>query len=79
MLIRLGVCVCYGETVRERFERTESNTESNCALFGHMPGARFSDGANQAIEVAMGTLSKPDWKKVFDKQSLDESIRMIVN
>jgi len=41
MLIRLGVCVCYGETVREGFERTESNTESNCALFGPMPGERW--------------------------------------
>ncbi|MEN9774820.1 MAG: hypothetical protein RL322_1890 [Pseudomonadota bacterium] len=41
MLIRLGVCVCYRVTVREGFERTESNTESNCALFGHMPGERW--------------------------------------
>lgn len=48
-------------------------------LFGHIPGAKFSDGANQAIEAAMGTMFKPDWKKVFEKQSLDESIRMIVN
>lgn len=38
MLIRLEVCVCYGETVREGFERTESNTESNCALFSPMAG-----------------------------------------
>jgi len=48
-------------------------------LFGHIPGAKFSDGANQAIEAAMGTMFKPDWKNVFEKQSLDESIRMIVN
>jgi hypothetical protein len=38
MLIRLRVCVCYRQTVREGFERTESNTESNGALFGPMPG-----------------------------------------
>ena len=48
-------------------------------LFGHIPGARFSDGANQAIESAMGTMFKPDWKKVFEKESLDASIRMIVD
>ena len=33
--------MCCGETVREGFERTERNTESNCALFGPMPGGRW--------------------------------------
>lgn len=47
-------------------------------LFGHIPGARFSDGANKAIERAMSNLFKRDWKKVFEKSALDESIRMIV-
>ena len=34
----LAVCVCFSERVREGFERTESNTESNCALFSPLPG-----------------------------------------
>ena len=34
----LAVCVCFSERVREGFERTESNTESNYALFSPIPG-----------------------------------------
>jgi hypothetical protein len=48
-------------------------------LFGHIPGAQFSDGAKKAIEKAKTMLFKPDWKKVFEKKSIDESIRMIVD
>jgi len=39
MLIRFGVCVCCGETVREGFENTENNIESNYAILGPMPRA----------------------------------------
>ena len=48
-------------------------------LFGHLPGARFSDAAYKAIERAKSTLFKPDWKKVFDREEVEESIRQIVS
>jgi hypothetical protein len=48
-------------------------------LFGHVPGAQFSDGAKKAIEKAKSTLFRPDWKKVFEKDAIDESVRMIVD
>lgn len=47
-------------------------------LFGHIPGAQFSDGARKAIEHAKQRMFRPDWKDVFDKKSVDESVRMIV-
>ncbi len=47
-------------------------------LFGHIPGAQFSDGAKRAVEKAKETLFRPDWKKVFETQAVDESVRMIV-
>ncbi len=46
-------------------------------LFGHLPGAQFSDGAKKAIERAKRTLFQPDWKNVFEPQSLAESIHAI--
>ena len=46
-------------------------------LFGHLPGAQFSDGAKNAIERAKRTLFQPDWKNVFEPQSLAESIHAI--
>ena len=45
--------------------------------FQMFEGARFSDGAIKAIEKAQATLFQPDWKKVFDKESIDRSIRDI--
>lgn len=42
--------------------------------FQMFEGARFSDGALKAIEKAQSTLFKPDWKKVFDKAAIDQSI-----
>lgn len=47
-------------------------------LFGHLPGAQFSDGAKKAVERAKQTLFRPDWKKVFERQAVDESVRQIV-
>ena len=46
-------------------------------LFGHLPGAQFSDGAKNAIERAKTSLFRPDWKKVFEPAALTESIHAI--
>jgi D-apionate oxidoisomerase len=46
-------------------------------LFGAMPGATFSDGANAAVARAKKDLFQPDWKKVFEPAAIEESIRMI--
>lgn len=40
-------------------------------------GAQFSDGALVAIEKAKSDIFQPDWKKVFEKEALDRSIRDI--
>jgi hypothetical protein len=47
-------------------------------LFGHIPGAQFSDGAKKAIERAKVAMFRPDWRSVFEKEALDESVRSIV-
>jgi hypothetical protein len=46
-------------------------------LFGHLPGAQFSDAAKKAVEQAKRSLFQPDWKKVFEPAAVAESIRMI--
>jgi hypothetical protein len=46
-------------------------------LFGHLPGAQFSDAAKKAVEQAKRSLFRPDWKKVFEPEAVAESIRMI--
>ncbi len=46
-------------------------------LFGHLPGAQFSDGAKNAIERAKSSLFKPDWKRVFEPDAVTESIHQI--
>lgn len=38
----------------------------------------FSDGAKVAIEKAKSKIFQPDWKKVFDREHLKESVRDIV-
>ncbi len=38
----------------------------------------FSDGAKKAIELAKRDLFQPDWKKVFERQHLQESVAKIV-
>lgn len=38
----------------------------------------FSDGAKVAIEKAKEKIFQPDWKKVFDREHLKESVRDIV-
>lgn len=47
-------------------------------LFGHLPGAVFSDAANRAVEHAKRSVFQPDWKKVFEPSAVDESIKLIV-
>ncbi len=47
-------------------------------VFELFEGARFSDGAIQAIEKARAEIFQPDWKKVFRKENLDRSINDIV-
>jgi len=46
-------------------------------LFGHLPGAQFSDGAKNAIARAKTTLFQKDWKKLFEPDALAESIHAI--
>ena len=46
-------------------------------LFGHLPGAQFSDGAKKAIERAKVSMFRPDWKKVFEPDAVAESIQQI--
>ena len=47
-------------------------------VFELFEGARFSDGAILAIEKAKEKIFQPDWKKVFEKDALDQSVREIV-
>lgn len=46
-------------------------------LFGHLPGAQFSDGAKRAIENAKTSMFQPDWKKVFEPDAVTASILQI--
>jgi hypothetical protein len=46
-------------------------------LFDKLPGVRMSDAANKAVERAKTEIFVPDWKKVFDKGAITESIKMI--
>src|SRR5712692_10271401 len=46
-------------------------------VFQLFEGATFSDGALKAIDEAKRTLFQPDWKKVFEREAILESIRQI--
>ena len=46
-------------------------------LFGELEGAVFSDGAQKAMQKAQKDLFQPDWKKVFEKDAVWQSIRDI--
>jgi len=48
-------------------------------VFQLFPGATFSDGALKAIDAAKRDLLRPDWKKVFETDSLMGSIRQITS
>lgn len=46
-------------------------------LFGMLPGVRMSDAANRAVERAKKEIFVEDWKKVFERDAITESIHMI--
>jgi len=46
-------------------------------LFDQLPGVRMSDAANRAVERAKGEIFAPDWKKVFEREAITESIHAI--
>jgi Arc/MetJ family transcription regulator len=48
-------------------------------LFDQLPGVRMSDAANKAVERAKKEIFMPDWKKVFERDAIKESIRMITS
>ncbi|GJH29396.1 phosphogluconate dehydrogenase C-terminal domain-containing protein [Caballeronia novacaledonica] len=45
-------------------------------IFNEIPGA-FSDACNKAIEFGKPRLMRDDWKSVFDREEIAESIRRI--
>ncbi|RYH11587.1 phosphogluconate dehydrogenase C-terminal domain-containing protein [Tropicimonas sp. IMCC6043] len=45
-------------------------------IFGEVEGV-FSDACNKAIEFGVPTLMKDDWKKVFEKQEILDSVKRI--
>ncbi|WP_194775333.1 phosphogluconate dehydrogenase C-terminal domain-containing protein [Pararhodonellum marinum] len=46
-------------------------------LFGQLPGGKFSDAAIKAIEIGKGKLFKPDWKEIFEPDSVKAQIKAI--
>jgi len=45
--------------------------------FGLLPGARMSDAAYKAVELAKKEVFQADWKKVFEPDAVARSIQMI--
>jgi hypothetical protein len=46
-------------------------------LFDQLPGVRMSDAANRAVDRAKKEIFVPDWKKVFEREAIAESIKAI--
>lgn len=46
-------------------------------LFDQLPGVRMSDAANRAVERAKKEIFVADWKKVFERDAITESIHAI--
>ncbi len=46
-------------------------------LFDQLPGVRMSDAANRAVENAKKVIFAPDWKRVFERDAITESIHAI--
>ncbi len=46
-------------------------------LFNQLPGVRMSDAANRAVDRAKTEIFAPDWKKVFERDAITESIHAI--
>ena len=77
-----------GEAVDEAVRRGVPRQAAIDFMLGHLKveigivfklfeGAQFSDGALKAIEKAKRDVFQPDWKKVFEKEALDRSVRDI--
>ena len=48
-------------------------------LFDQLPGVRMSDAANRAVDRAKKEIFVPDWKKVFERDAITESIHAITS
>ena len=46
-------------------------------LFDQLPGVRMSDAANRAVDNAKRVIFAPDWKRVFERDAITESIHAI--
>ena len=46
-------------------------------LFDQLPGVRMSDAANRAVDNAKKVIFAPDWKRVFERDAITESIHAI--
>ena len=47
-------------------------------LFDQLPGVRMSDAANKAVERAKEEIFAPDWKKVFEPESTNAPVPVLV-
>ena len=85
------VCATLLDVMREAMDEVVSRgVPADCArdfLLGHMtilsavifkqiPG-QFSDACNKAITFGIPRLMREDWKKVFERDEIAESIRRI--
>jgi hypothetical protein len=85
----LGTCLTIvGEAIEEAISRGVPAEAARDFVLGHLKvelgivfelfaGARFSDGALQAIATAKQRLFRPDWKRIFEPEAVMESIREI--
>ena len=61
-------------------ERSAATVDLNvelAILFDQLPGVRMSDAANRAVERAKREIFVADWKKVFERDAITESIHAI--
>ena len=47
------------------------------SLFDQLPGVRMSDAANRAVDRAKSVIFAPDWKSVFERDAIAQSIHEI--
>jgi hypothetical protein len=85
----LGTCLTIlAEATAEAARRGVPEQAARDFILGHMrvelaicfqekEGAVFSDGALKAIDRARAVLFQPDWKRVFEPDSIAESVRHI--
>ncbi|MBI3856643.1 MAG: semialdehyde dehydrogenase [Planctomycetes bacterium] len=75
------------EAMEESIRRGVPRAAARDFILGHLNiemaivfeeiGSPFSDGAKKAIEKAKGQIFRSDWKKVFDDDSVRESVELI--